>query len=280
MEDRIVITLSNTFYTNFSGVKRLFDFYKQASEYYNDTIYLDFYHLNWFDANLSALFGSILAKLNKENNLKFSTDLNFLKEHFDVLFRNGFLRSDQKVDDEQQSTVSLKSFNPDDKDGFIDYIENDLLNHRGMPTFSDLEKDGIIDSLIEVFCNIQIHSKSKEPFYACGQYYPKQGFLAFSMVDLGVGFLPAIEEKTNGTINTSYDAIKWALERRNTTKRDSPGGLGLYNLNSYFAKTNGNFQIITGDTFWSLELENTVMKKFHFSNPYVGSILNLFFKHI
>lgn len=279
MEDRIVISLSDAFSTNFSGIKKLFEFYKTASEFYNDTIYIDFYHLNWFDANLSALFGSILAKLKNENNLEFSTDLNFLKEHFDVLFRNGFLRSDSVINDEQQSTVSLKSFNPDDKDGFINYIENDLLNHRGMPTFSENEKDDIIDSLIEVFCNIQIHSKSKEPFYACGQYYPKQGYLAFSMVDLGVGFLPAIEEKTNGAINNSYDAIKWALQKRNTTKKGVPGGLGLYNLKSYFSKTNGNLQIITGDTFWSLELENTVMKKFHFPDPYVGSILNLFFNH-
>ncbi|GHC60871.1 hypothetical protein [Ulvibacter litoralis] len=278
MEDKIVLHLSDSFHTNFSGIKRLFEFYKLASEYYNDTIYIDFYHLIWFDANLSALFGSILAKLNNENNLSFSTDLNFLQEHFDVLFRNGFLRSKSALDDEQKSTVSFRSFKPDDKDGFIGYIENDLLSHRGMPNFTEKEKDDIIESLIEVFCNIQIHSKSEEPFYVCGQYYPKQGFLTFSMVDLGVGFLPAIENKTKGKIDNSYDAIKWALEKKNTTK-GKPGGLGLYNLNSYFNRTNGNFQIISGDTFWSLELETTVMKKFHFPNPYVGSILNLFFNY-
>lgn len=278
MEEKIILHISGNFSTNFSGIKRLFDFYKKASEYYNDTIYIDFYDLEWFDANLSALFASILAKLSKENGLNFSTDLNFLEEHFDVLFRNGFLRTDKKIDDEQQSTVSFRSFNIDDKDGFIDYVENDLLKHRGMPVFSENEKDNIIDSLIEVYCNIQVHSKTKDLFYVCGQYYPKQGFLAFSMVDLGVGFLPAINKKTEGVINNSYDAIKWALKKRNTTKENCPGGLGLFDLNKYFDKTNGNFQIITGDTFWSLELETTVINKFHFPNPYVGSILNLFFK--
>ncbi|MFC4691511.1 hypothetical protein ACFO5T_13815 [Dokdonia genika] len=279
MDSKIVLHLSDNIYTNFSGIKRLFDFYKTASDYYNETIYIDFYHLNWFDANLSALFGSILAKLTKENNLKFSTDLKYLEEHFDVLYRNGFLRSDSVVSDEQQSTVSFKSFSIDDKDGFINYVENDLLTHRGMPNLTEDEKDNIIDSLIEVFCNIQIHSKTDEPFYVCGQYYPKQGVLTFSMVDLGVGFLPAIKNKTKGVVNNDYDAIKWALEKKNTTKVGRPGGLGLFDLNTYFGKTNGDLQIITGDTFWSLELENAVMKKFHFPNPYVGSILNLFFKY-
>src|SRR5690554_5689778 len=156
MENKVILHLSDNFYTDFSGIKKLFEFYNSASDYYNETIYIDFYHLNWFDANLSALFGSILAKLSKENNLKFSTDLKFLEEHFDVLFRNGFLRSVNSVSDEQQSTVSFKSFLPTDKDGFVNYIENDLLNHRGMPAFTEDEKDNIIESLIEVFCNIQV----------------------------------------------------------------------------------------------------------------------------
>jgi hypothetical protein len=279
MENKIILHLSDSFYTDFSGVKKLFEFYHKAADYHNATIYIDFYHLNWFDANLSALFGSILAKLSKENNLLFSTDLIFLEKHFNVLFRNGFLSSKSSIEDEQKSTISFRSFSPDDKDGFVDYIENDLLNHRGMPSFSEVEKDNIIDSLIEVYCNIQIHSKSSEPFYVCGQYYPQKGVLTFSMVDLGVGFLPAIEEKTNGVIDNSYDAIKWALTKSNTTKVDRPGGIGLFDLNTYFNNSNGDFQIITGNTFWSLELESTVIKKFHFPNPYVGSILNLFFNY-
>ncbi len=279
MENKIVLPLSDNFNTDFSGIKKLFKFYKSASEYYNCTVYIDFYDLNWFDANLSALFASILAKLNKENNLSFSTDLNFLEEHFDVLFRNGFLNSHNSIDDEQKSTVSFKDFSLDDKNEFINYIENDLLNHRGMPNFTEVDKDNIIQSLIEVYCNIQIHSKSKEHFYVCGQYYPQKETLTFTIVDLGVGFLPAIERKTNGEIKNNYDAIKWALQKTNTTKEGAPGGLGLYNLNSYLKKTNGDFQIITGDTFWSLELENAIIKKRCFPNPYVGSILNLFFKY-
>lgn len=278
MDDKIVFEFKESIKTNFSGTKKLFDFYKFAADYYNETIYLDFYHLNWFDANLSALFGSILTKLGNENNLTFSTDINYLKEHFNVLFRNGFFKNGNKIEDEHQSTIIYKSFSPDDKNGFINYIENDLLTHRGMPSFSEKEKDEILECLIEVFCNIQIHSKSNGNFYVCGQYYPEKGMLTFSMVDIGVGFLPAIKNKTKDSVNNNYDAIKWALKKKNTTK-NSPGGLGLFDLNSYFNRTKGNLQIITGDTFWSTELENAIMKKFIFPNPYVGSILNLFFNY-
>ncbi len=278
-DNRPIIAINGSLYTDFSGIKRLFEFYHKAKDYYNTTIYIDFYHLEWFDANLSAIFGSILSKLSTENNLVFSTDLNFLEDNFNVLFRNGFLNSENVVIDEQKSTISFKNFSPDDKIGFISYLENDLLIHRGMPTLSSDQKEKILDSLIEVFNNIQIHSMSESDFFVCGQYYPIKGVLIFTMVDLGVGFLPAINVKTKGTVNNSYDAILWALVKRNTTKTNSPGGLGLSDLYAFLKESNGNLQIITGDTFWSIDLEQTLLKKFSFPNPYVGSILNLVFKY-
>jgi hypothetical protein len=278
-DNKPIIAINGSLYTDFSGIKRLFEFYHKAKDYYNTTIYIDFYHLEWFDANLSAIFGSILSKLSTENNLVFSTDLNFLEDNFNVLFRNGFLNSENVVIDEQKSTISFKSFSPSDKDGFVSYVENDLLIHRGMPTLNFDQKEKILESLIEVFCNIQIHSKSESDFFVCGQYYPIKGVLIFTMVDLGVGFLPAINVKTNGTVNNSYDAILWALIKRNTTKTNSPGGLGLSDLYRFLKDSNGNLQIITGDTFWSIDLEQTLLKKFSFPNPFVGSILNLVFKY-
>ncbi len=277
MNNKLIIDFSDNLYTDYSGINRLFKFYSQASVYYNTTIYLDFYHLTWFDANLSALFGSILSKLSKENNLLFSTDLKFLEDNFEILFRNGFLYSKNKYVDEHKSTVSFRSFTLDDKDGFVKYISEDLMEHQGMPNFDSNQKDKILDSLIEVFCNIQIHSKSKDAFFVCGQYYPKKKTLAFSIVDLGIGFLPAIQIKTNGSIDNHFDAIEWALQKGNTTKVDSPGGLGLSDLYSYFKNSNGNLQIITGDTYWSIDMENTLLKKLNFKTPYVGSMINLFF---
>ena len=279
MDNKPIIHLTDRIFTDYSGIKRLFEFYHNARQYYNTTIYLDFYHLDWFDANLSALFGCILSKLNSENNLVFSTDLNFLEEKFNVLFRNGFLNSDKLIIDEHQSTVSFQNFNSTDKVGFVNYIENDLLKHRGMPPFSEDLKESILMNLIEVYNNIQIHSKSNEDFYVCGQYYPSKEVLIFTLVDVGIGFLPAIKLKTNDNITDNYSAILWALEKGNSTKLSCPGGLGLSDLYNYFKSSNGDLQIITGDTFWAIELENTVIKSYNFKSPFVGSILNLVFRY-
>jgi hypothetical protein len=277
MGNRPVLSLQGYLHTDYSGVKRLFDFYHSASEYTNTTLYLDFYHLDWIDANLCALLQSMLYKLHHENNVNFSADLNFINDKFSILFRNGFITNGDEVIDDRKSSIVLTSFSSKNKDGFIKYVSEDLLEHRGMPIFTGTTKDDIVSSLIEVFNNIDIHAKTEYPLFVCGQYYPKKEKIIFSIVDLGVGFLPAIESKTNGEINNNFDAILWSLEKGNTTKINKPGGLGLNDLYTYFKKEKGDLQIITGDTYWSMELENTLIKKFHFKTPFTGSIINLHF---
>ena len=277
MANKPILQLEQSLYTDYSGIKRLFNLYHQASEHFNTTIYIDFYSLQWLDANMSALLGAILYKLKTENNLTFSTDLNFVNDKFCVLLRNGFLTSEEKIIDHYNSTISFRDFDKNDKDGFVTYIENELLSHRGMPKLNTNTKDNILNSLIEVFCNIQIHSKTENPFFVCGQYYPKNDVVIFTIVDLGVGFLPAINLKTKGEITNSFDAIKWSLQKGNTTKDSNIGGIGLCDLYEYFKKSDGNIQIITGDTFWEKNLEKTIFDKRNFDKPFVGSILNLFF---
>lgn len=261
MNETIVLKLEGNLSTNFAGISKLFQFYHNAAIYTDKIIFIDFYHLQWFDANLSALLGAILDKLHKENNLTFSTDLTFLEEKFDVLFRNGFLNSEKYEIDERQSTVSFYQFDITDEKSFITYIEKELMCHRGMPQLSENQSLAIVDSLTEVFNNIQIHSYSLYDCFVCGQYFPKQKNLVFTMLDLGVGFLPAINKKTKGAISNDYDAVKWALKKSNSTKENSVGGLGLFQLEKYFLDTKGDMQIITGDVFWSISLDNAMMSE-------------------
>lgn len=271
-----VLSIEGNLSTNFSGIKRLFEFYHEAKVYTNTTISIDFYRLNWIDANLCALLHGILYKLSVDNNLKFSTDMVFLEEQFNVLFRNGFINSGSNVD-ERNSVITLKEFNSKDKDGFINYIENELLCNRGMPQFSIVQKDEIVNALIELFNNIDRHAQTSFPFFVCGQYFPTKMKVVFSMVDLGVGFLPAIREKTNGGIDCSIGSIKWALIKKHTTKKCCPGGLGLSDLHDYCLGNNGILQIITGDAYWSSDLLTTNVDHLLFSKPFVGSIINLHF---
>lgn len=204
-----MISLKDNFNTDSRGIKKLFQFYDQASQYQNEILEIDMYKMGFFDANLSCLFYAILYKLNKEKGLTFKLDRKYLRDQYDVLFRNGLFIQGEDVDDERESTIRLKSFDPnaaDDTD-FIKYIEQDVLNHRGMPDFPKSVKMGILQELTEISSNIALHSKTDDPFFVCGQYYPRKGYLIFSIVDLGVGFLPAIQKKTKGKVKNHGQAI-------------------------------------------------------------------------
>lgn len=272
------IEISGYVRTDFLGIEKLYDFYNKAILLRDQTIQLNFYNLKFLDGNLCALFISMMYKLQKSNNLTFTTNVEFLKKHFNVLIRNGFVNQNEKVLDEQKSVVYLRRFYVNKLDDFIEYIQTDLMQHRGLNLTEEVSYK-IVDSLIEIATNIEIHSNSSEPFFVCGQFFPELGVLKFSIVDFGRGFLPAIKEKTNGEINTHIDSILWALKPQNTTKMNEPGGLGLTDLYEYFTSSNGSLQIITGDAFWSTEFSGSNISCLNFSRPCYGTMINLLFSY-
>jgi hypothetical protein len=272
------IEISGVLKTEFGGIKKLYEFYNEALKYYDTKIYIDLKNLYFLDGNLCALLQSMLYRLNILNKLVFVADFEFIKENFNVLIRNGFISLDESFIDDRKSTIGLRQFDVKKPDEFIEYIKNDLMNHRGLNLTEEMT-ERILYCFIEIFSNIELHSKTDEPFFACGQFFPENGTLKFSIVDIGNGFLPAISAKTNQVVNTSYDSILWALEERNTTKLDAPGGLGLTELRDYFNRNGGQLQIITGDAFWSSEFDGNSVKYQSFLNPCFGTMINLVFSY-
>ncbi len=67
-----------------------------------------------------------------------------------------------------------------------------------------------MNHFLEVFSNIHLHAHTKDPVFACGQYYPSKNLLKFTLVDLGVGFLEPISNFTKNQINEAEKAILWA----------------------------------------------------------------------
>lgn len=278
----ITVTLKGRIDTSYYGYKKLTSFYQECADHTNDTIHMNLYDLEWIDGNMSAFFDAVLYKLHKENGLRFATDFEFVKKKFDVLLRNGFLDIGEKIEDDRKSTIPMKSFATSDKKGFIDYVEGELMEHRGMPALEAKVKEQIIQDLIEVFCNSHHHANTTDPFFVAGQYYPRLGELRFTMVDLGDGFLPRINKATNGKINTSLDAINWAIIG-NSSKRileKTSGGLGLQNILKYCQETGGNLDIVTGDGYWSSGYTGTIFEGGRDMGPhaFVGTTLNLTFK--
>jgi hypothetical protein len=167
--------------TDFSGCKRIIGLQDYCKDLYNQTIALDFYDCQWFDANLSALLLSIIHKLGHEQKLNFSTDIDFLKQRFEVLFRIGLISDGNAYEDVQETTVPLQSFSVNDKKAYTQYINGPLLQHRGFPTIEEPMRAKIADDLLEIFCTSScrhilsilrfravLPSKEMPDIYPCG----------------------------------------------------------------------------------------------------------------
>lgn len=99
------------------------------------------------------------------------------------------------------------------------------------------------------------------------------------MTDIGVGFLPPIQEFSQGSVSTSLEAIRWALRGNSTqTNDDETSGCGLSGILTFCREHRGDLQVITGDTFWSTDLLNTVYQGHKtFSKPFAGTTINITF---
>lgn len=267
--------------TDFKGHSDLLLFYNFCKQKTNCCITIDWNGLEMLDANLSALLCAMMHRLKKDNGLTFYLDVSCLRGDLNVFWRNGFakyiLKSDKCMPDDRQSTIHLKAFKVEGFDGYCDYIEKDLLKHRGIDDMKFKDKNKVKDSYLELFNNYEIHAETQEPILCCGQFFPSKGELKFTMVDLGCGFLKKIAEATKETdkINRAVDAIQWAI-RGNSTKTEAKGGTGLKKMLFYCKTSNSAIHIISNDSYWALDgsiTSHTVQQ------PFVGTTIHLIMRY-
>jgi hypothetical protein len=270
------IIIKGRIVTDFSGHCELLRIYNELGKYRNTNISLSFNNLRFIDANLTALLTAIINYINKKNNIVFFTDLNFLEDKFPILFQNGFIKDTKPNINSTGTDVRLTPFKPKDKYRFLNYIDNDLFNHSGMPNKDVKKLSKIKESLLEVFVNIDEHANTDDSIYACGQYFPKPQLLKFTLVDTGDGYLPKINKFTGGAISTSIEAIQWAISGNTTKNIDTPGGLGLSMINKYASEKFIDFHIATGNSYWV----HTTGRQYNWEiqNYFPGTTINLVFK--
>jgi hypothetical protein len=276
-----VLTLSGEIYTNTSGFNQLMQLYTDASKFTDTEITLDCYELDWIDANLTAFLLAIEHRLFKEKNVSFRGDYEYFSKKFGVLFRNGWLKSDYDNinDDIQKTTVPSTKFLQTQEKEFCKYINESLLSHRGMYSITNEKRKKIESDLLEIRNNILEHANTVDPFFVSGQYFPKLGYLIFTLVDLGVGFLKPIKEYTNGKIINTKEAIEWALGGNSVTG-NCLAGLGLEGIREYMNKHDGKLQIYSDNILWSTDLVTTELgpdRELRYN--FEGSVLNLWFKN-
>ena len=234
------------------------------------------------EANLSALLMCMGWKLKNERRLTFFLDVQHLNGGKNVFWRNGlahwFLGKKDNPTDDRESIIPVKAFKIDNVDGFSEFIERDLLRHRGVEAVQFADKQRVLDSYFEIFSNVQQHARTGNPILCCGQFFPQQKELKFTLVDMGCGFLQNVREFTENTdkpISKASEAISWAV-KGNSTKTEAVGGTGLSKILNYCRKNNGGLHIISDSCYWAFD--NHKIDSWTLPRNFVGTTIHLIFR--
>lgn len=265
--------------TQISNIRNDFESYQQLINFYIEHREKEFETINvdirqWFSANMCAALGGIFDL--------FSDNLNSIKiENIDseiekILLKNHFLSyfGYKKSLDTYHTTIPFLKLKLTDGKFFNNYVVDQLIGRAELPQMSQLLKEKMTEAIYEIFVNAQIHSKS-DHIYTCGQFFPKDNKIEFTIVDVGMGFKRKVNERFNANLN-SIQAIQWATIDKHTTKENITGGIGLSLLKEFIEKNRGKMQIISDDGFYQFDSQGEQMHLFIGSFP--GTIVNLRFK--
>ena len=256
--------------TSFDALTRL---YAQTKECFFNDIEIDMRKTTWFDADLCAAFGAILYRLG--NQINDVSLVNISANVETILSKNGFLSHYGRVQlpDSWGTTVSYQRFDVKDDHYFVGYIENEFMHRSEIPEMSPGLQKKFREGIFEIFSNSVIHSRTELGIFSCGQFFPARDRLTFTVADLGVGIRQNIEDYL-GVNFSPEEAIVWATEGRNTTKRgDIPGGLGLKLLCAFIDLNKGCIRIVSDAGYWQRINGNTITTTL--SHPFPGTVVSV-----
>jgi hypothetical protein len=236
-----------------------------------DSLELSFAGVSWFDANMVAPLGAVLARVRDRYNNVSVVDLAW--GQLSILQRNGFLDGfGYPAPAAWGGTVlPYMRFKITDANRFYDYLDEHLPG-KGMPEMASNFSLRFQQSLGEIFINSQTHSGSALGVFVCGQFYPSKQRLDISMSDAGIT-IPGEINRRFGLKVPPVKALRWALVEGHTTKQDSPGGVGLKLLRDFIELNGGCFQIASGKAFW--QFQRGVEEFQELEHAFPGTVVNL-----
>lgn len=267
------ITLPSSIEHNQAGFEALVHLVAQTKDCFIEGIEIDMAGVRWFDADMCAAFGAILYYTGCNGNTFQLTNIRTSVET--ILSKNGFLSNygRMRVPDTWGTTIPYQRFDVKDDRYFARYVETGLIHRPEMPSMSPGVSKKLRESIFEVFSNSVIHSRTKLGIFSCGQYFPKRHRLNFAVADLGIGIRKNVK-KITGLDLVAEEAIVWATQGRNTTKRGKiPGGLGLKLLGEFINLNGGQLQIVSDAGYWKLEKGHTSIARLGY--PFPGTVVSL-----
>ena len=155
--------------------------------------------------------------------------------------------------------------NDDDANNIIDK----LISLSQLKALSEDKKAILHSRIFEIPSNALTHSNSKYGIICHGYYNNKKSF-TFSIYDLGIGIPQSVRNYLKKDI-----ALRWALERGNTTKvGDYPRGLGFTLLEEFREEFRGKITLITEDVLYTVT-ENGVFNFTKLDKAIKGTLYTL-----
>jgi hypothetical protein len=252
---------------------------------------ISFANLSWFDANMAAPLGAVLARLT--DSLKAVSLVEIGAPQEKILRKNAFLTAFgyAPVPDTNRTTMPYQRFKLTEMSLFAEYLLRHLPG-KGMPSMTSDLALAFQQSLFEVFANSVTHSESAPGVFVCGQFFPIDRRLDISIADAGVGIPRRINDSIPGALKTSEAwlknaavadkygnlkpsiALAVALSENVTTKTGRlPGGGGLKLIKRFIQLNGGCIQIATGGAFWQFSRGKD---EFHdLPAAFPGTVVNL-----
>ncbi len=247
----------------------------------NQTISINFSLCKWFEGQMCATLGALIEFI-RSYGIDINIDKDTISEGIsDVFKKNGFWSmycDKEEKFDTYGTTIHYKKFDSTESasKSYADYILKEFIGNGGLPGYSQKDKALLTGQVCEIFDNATRHSDSKFKVFTCGQYYPSdaRGEIIFSIADLGVGFKQRVSEALRSQIYDDYSSIAWAIQKGNTSRVDTPGGLGLHRLCDFVNTRGGLITIVSGFGFWR-SVDTKAPSKAKLDHAFPGAIVLL-----
>ena len=250
-----------TVHSNRQGFESIGALAKEAEDLFAAHLELNMSRVSSFDANMAAPLGAILAQVADQFNIVEIVDVPNTVER--VLRKNRFLTNYwyESLYDAHRITMPFRRLRLSDEGEFEEYIYRQL-SGRGIPKMSEGASRVFKKKVFEVYQNAVTHSKSELGVFVCGQFFPYQHRLDFTIADVGIGIRDTVRRFFDNPRISSLPALKWALKPHNTTRYGShPGGLGLEFLQKFARLNKGKIQIASRFGFYELKSGKETFKE-------------------
>lgn len=236
-------------------------------------VIIDFSSVIWISGEFTPFLATLMREL-QHNGFKVKVIPSNNKRVSEFLDKNGFnyclLNHDITVDT-YDTTIQFVELVPQSIDEVNNYIDKKLFQKIKNEVRYDIPKNSsFYASIFELCDNVKVHSGS-DVIRLCGQFYPAQSTICFSICDNGITIPKLITNKNKCLSDWSdSDLIDWSTKEGNTTKDEFSAGMGLFDTFKSSLASNGSMKILSNFGFWKVKKNGNITKR-NLKYPFHGT---------